>query len=334
LYVGLISLGVYGLYNSIHKIERGYYAIIKDGITGERIIRRGDGWFFTKPFIDKVLIVHERYGNTTLEGMLEELEMIKKAREATNSYHVVLKDDSDLKKEIETISPYMARHFLNVVKPPIKFQRIDENFIAGYYDTGTGLVAINAEYAKGGTWEKNPDVYHTIAHEDTHAQGIMNETSTEIISGEVCAEVSSAIKKYEAAVFRWFEGRLFEASYLRAKEENRLAYWLEKVEKIYAEQPISPDKLENVDSKIFEDYALFPYVKIKLAMVEDNVVYDLQDFDVGKNPEGGHFKIDDLSKLLKSTEKYDTISMKNISNTLQVLPIAEYCVRKKFKAND
>jgi hypothetical protein len=324
LYIGFASLAIYGLYNSIHYVGKDYNAIIKDGITGERIVRKEEGWFFTKPFIDRVLIVHERYGNTTLEGMLDDLTSIKKLRETTQSYHVKLVDDNNLEKEVETISPYMARHFLCVIKPSIKFEEIKD--VDGLYYPEKNLVVINKEYAAGGTRENDPISYFVIIHENVHVQGVSNETSTQVISAEVCAEIASNLKKYEASIFRGLEEMLYGAGYLRAKEENRLAYWLMRIEKIYKGALPSLKKWEEIDQKVLEEYALFPYVKIKLAMAEDNIVYDLPDYDIEKNPEGGYFKIDDLSKILKNLE--NPKNMGSLENSLIIYPVIEYTMKR------
>jgi predicted nucleotidyltransferase len=325
LYLSFTSLAFYSLYNSIHYVGKDYDAIIKDGITGERIVRKEEGWFFTKPFIDKVLIVHERYGNTTLEGMLDELMNVKKLRDATQSYHIKLMSDSDLERELETLNPYMAKHFLYVIKPFIKFEEIEN--LSGYYDPGKNLIAINRIYAVGGARENDPIVYSVIVHEDVHSQGVFNETSTQVITVEVCAEIAPQLKRYEAALFSELEEMLYGGSYLRAKEENRLAYWLMRIERIYKGMvPPHFGKLEEIDQKALEEYFLLPYVKIKLAMAEDNIVYDLPDYDIEKNPEGGYFKIDDLSKLLKNIENPKSTS--SLESSLIIYPVIEYGMKR------
>lgn len=316
LYFTGVVIALYGFYDSIYQVKRDYYAIIHDGITRKRVIVKEEGWHFKKPFIDKIIIAHERYGNTTLEGMLDELMDIKKAREATQSYHVVVMNDKDLEREIETISPYIGRHFTFVIKPNIKFEEEIKDPIGGLYNPEKNLVLINKEYAEGQPRGNDSIVYHIIAHEDVHAQGISNETSTEVISAEVCAEAASDFKRYEATTFRWLEQRLFEASYLRAKEEDRLAYWLIRIERIYKGMlPFHLRYFEKIPTEDLEKYALLPYVKIKLAMAEDNIVYELPDYDIGKNPEGGYFKIDDLSKLLEKGRS-DILSLGSLQTNL------------------
>lgn len=342
IYVALASVAggfaIKTLYDSVHWVDKDYDAIVLDSFTGKRkYVREEEGLFFTNPFFEKVIPVHERYGNTTLEGMLDELEIYKMGKEATALYHIKLKDDADLEEVIKSISPYIGKHFSVVVIPRAKFAEIEGS--GGGLCYGKDYIEVNQEFAKGGVWENNPIVYHVIIHENVHPQGaenlpwgvIGNETTVEIISSEIGAEISAdGIKKFEAGLYEWLEERILQASYLRAKEENRIPFWTRKVEDIYGRVPVA-SQMKQMPEKELEDYGLFPYVKIKLAMAEGNVVYDLKEYDTSQNPDGGDFKIDDLAKFLDSAEKTygSENSLKMNLDDLFIIQSVEYGTSKK-----
>lgn len=343
LYAALASVAggfaIKTLYDSVHFVKEDYDAIVSDKFTGKRkYVRDDEGWLVINPFVEKVIPIHERYGNTTLEGMFDELKIYKSGKESTALYHVKLKDDADLEALVGLITPYMGRHFLVVAVPKAKFAALDGLTAGMCYDKN--YIEINEKYMRGGVWENSPLVYHTTIHENVHTQGsikidpsalIINETTVEVISGEIDAEISAnGFKKFEASLYDWLEGRVFQASYLRAREENKVSLWSDKIKEIYGNAP-DTRQLDKMPTYMIENYALFPYVKIKLAMTEGNEVYDLLQYDTTQNPEGGNFKIDDLAVFLNNAEKtYGSAgSLETSLDVLLILQCLEHSTSKK-----
>lgn len=314
---GLAAIAVGGVCSSIYYVGDGQDAIVNNFVDGRHYVN-DTGLHFTLPFITRVIIVDEHYLNTTFEGMLRDLEMFKNATEGNMGYYVKLKDNADLEREVERVAPYVSTNLKQdySIRPPIGFGLLPD-LIAGVYYLFTGNVLISDRYAEGGSDDEKPFVYHIVVHETTHANGCYDETTTEVVSAEVDAEVGlSGTKTYIPALYNWLERRIVNASYYRAKQEGKVDIWERKIIELYGEKELR--RLEDKyfpgwTDRDFEEYAVQPYCRLKLGLAEGNRVYDLngypprgQNFSTYPYPhyvssESGagekYFLIDDLSKL-------------------------------------